>query len=64
MTRDGYHRAQAAYDAAEPEDGERVECPRCGGTGSVSWSDGTYEVWLECTRCEGDGMVRSSEVRR
>lgn len=56
MTRDGYHRAQAAYDAAEPEDGERVECPRCGGGGAEPWHDDCGEVWLECRRCDGEGL--------
>jgi len=57
VTRDGYHRAQAAYDAAEPEDGERVECPECGGSGGVQCDDedGPYEA--ECCRCGGEGEV-------
>lgn len=58
MTRDGYRSAQAAYDAAEPEDAERVECPRCGGSGAEPWHDDRGEVWLECRRCDGEGEVR------
>ena len=60
MTRDGYRSAQAAYDAAEPEDGERVECPECGGSGGVRCDDedGAYEA--ECRRCGGTGERRST----
>lgn len=55
---DRMQRAQRAYDAAEPDDAEWVECPRCHGTGSVSWSYGTHEAWIECPQCEGEGEVR------
>lgn len=67
MTRDGYGRAQSAYDAAEPEDGERVECPECGGSGGVQCDDedGPYEA--ECRCCGGTGEaveVRDAAPRR
>jgi DnaJ-class molecular chaperone len=52
---DGYKRAQAAYDAAEPDDATSVACPRCGGSGGVACEDesGTFEA--ECGRCGGSG---------
>ena len=58
MTRDGYRSAQAAYDAAEPEDAEWVECPECGGSGGVSACDSEGEFLGECPRCGGTGEVR------
>lgn len=60
---DRMQRAQVAYDAAEPDDSETVECRECGGSGGVQCEDdeGPYEA--ECRRCGGTGEVRQ-EVER
>ena len=58
MTTDGYRSAQAAYDAAEPDDSERVECPRCHGSGFRVRADARGEPWDVCLYCEGEGEVR------
>lgn len=45
--------AQAAYDAAEPNDGP-VACPACRGRGYERDED---DLAVPCERCDGDGEV-------
>jgi DnaJ-class molecular chaperone len=48
---------------------EYIDCPRCGGTGTVShyephWRDDTVEVEVEerCSQCQGHGRLYRKDI--